>query len=97
MLMKRIIITQGQHMLIQQRQSVYTKIGHLIDPNLTIHTLLCVVPLCDAMKEYVWPFGQLSALNEKQYIRTTTKQTKDKFNNNAVIYKKIQQWELKII
>ncbi|ETO08487.1 hypothetical protein RFI_28900, partial [Reticulomyxa filosa] len=56
-----------------------------------------VVPLCDTMKEYVWPFGQLSALDEKQYIRAMTKQIKDKFDNNTVIYKKIQQWELKII
>ncbi|ETO07495.1 hypothetical protein RFI_29897, partial [Reticulomyxa filosa] len=44
-----------------------------------------VVPLCDTMKEYVWPFGQLSELDEKQYIRAMTKQIKHKFDKNTVI------------
>ncbi|ETO05001.1 hypothetical protein RFI_32395, partial [Reticulomyxa filosa] len=55
-----------------------------------------VVPLCDTMKEYVWPFGQLSKLDEKQYIQAMTKQIKFKFDKNTVVYKKIQQWEFKI-
>ncbi|ETN98802.1 hypothetical protein RFI_38685, partial [Reticulomyxa filosa] len=56
-----------------------------------------VVPLCDTMKEYVWPFGHCSNVLFFIQCRQLTKQIKDKFNNNAVIYKKIQQWELKII
>ncbi|ETN97178.1 hypothetical protein RFI_40353, partial [Reticulomyxa filosa] len=55
-----------------------------------------VVPLCETMKEYVWPFGQLSELDEKQYIQAMTKQIKCKFDKNTVVYKKIQQWEFKI-
>ncbi|ETN97223.1 hypothetical protein RFI_40308 [Reticulomyxa filosa] len=56
-----------------------------------------VVPLCETMKEYVWTFGQLSELDEKQYIQAMTKQIKHKFDKNTVVYKKIQEWELVII
>ncbi|ETN99489.1 hypothetical protein RFI_37982, partial [Reticulomyxa filosa] len=55
-----------------------------------------VFPLCETMKEYVWFFGQLSALDEKQYIRAMIKQLKEKFDKKSNVFKEIENSELKI-
>ncbi|ETO08602.1 hypothetical protein RFI_28787, partial [Reticulomyxa filosa] len=52
-----------------------------------------VFPLCSTMKEYVWPFGQLPPLDEKQYIRAMTKQMKEKFDPTSLAFKEIEKWE----
>ncbi|ETO30657.1 hypothetical protein RFI_06464, partial [Reticulomyxa filosa] len=52
-----------------------------------------VFPLCDTMKEYIWPFGQLSLLDEKQYIWAMTKQMKENFDPTSIAYKEIERWE----
>ncbi|ETO01000.1 hypothetical protein RFI_36441, partial [Reticulomyxa filosa] len=55
-----------------------------------------VFPLCETMKEYVWFFGQLSALDEKQYIRGMVKELKEKFDKKSNVFKKIENSELTI-
>ncbi|ETO15204.1 hypothetical protein RFI_22160, partial [Reticulomyxa filosa] len=44
-----------------------------------------VFPLCETMKEYVWHFGQLSQLDEKQYIQAMARQLKEKFDKQKYI------------
>ncbi|ETN98551.1 hypothetical protein RFI_38946 [Reticulomyxa filosa] len=63
------------------------------DPNKWVYH---VFPLCETMKEYVWLFGQLSELDEKQYIRSMVKQLKEKFDKQNVVYKEIEKCEPKI-
>ncbi|ETN97655.1 hypothetical protein RFI_39874, partial [Reticulomyxa filosa] len=55
-----------------------------------------VFPLCETMKEYAWHFGQLSQLDEKQYIQAMVRQLKEKFDKQSSVYEKIQKWEPKI-
>ncbi|ETO08630.1 hypothetical protein RFI_28754 [Reticulomyxa filosa] len=52
-----------------------------------------VFPMCETMKEYIWPFGQLNLLDEKKYIWAMTKQMKEKFESTSLAYKEIEQWE----
>ncbi|ETO02675.1 hypothetical protein RFI_34743, partial [Reticulomyxa filosa] len=49
--------------------------------------------MCETMKEYIWPFGQLNLLDEKKYIWAMTKQMKEKFESTSLAYKEIEQWE----
>ncbi|ETO06596.1 hypothetical protein RFI_30799 [Reticulomyxa filosa] len=53
-----------------------------------------VHPLCETMKEYVWPFGRLSELDEQQYIVEMINQAKGEIQKT--FHDQFEEWKPKI-